>query len=77
MNSKQRAKRIKDLFTLHVFASNYHSGQWSRGYRLSCRTKQRLTHYGINLNQFPAKLFHNAERTKLYRQLVRDYERAM
>lgn len=34
------------IFALYVFCANYHSGQWSRGYRIMSRISQR----GIRLS---------------------------
>lgn len=36
---------MKNLQILHLFTSDYHSGQWSRGYRLLCMTSKRLRRY--------------------------------
>ena len=33
---------IRKLMVLRVFVSDYHSGQWSRGYRLSCAIDRKL-----------------------------------
>ena len=35
------------LFTLAVFCDDYHSGQWSRLYRISCRLR---THYRMQIS---------------------------
>lgn len=36
-----------DYWALAVFCMDYHSGQWSRGYRLLCRLKPQ--HFSSNL----------------------------
>jgi hypothetical protein len=33
----------QDYFDLAVFLMDYHSGQWSRGYRLLCRLDANIT----------------------------------
>lgn len=37
------------LVALAHFANEYHSGQWSRGYRLLCRTTRALARRGFSL----------------------------
>jgi hypothetical protein len=36
-------KNLLRLQVLHLFASDYHSGQWSRGYRLQCLVRRAIT----------------------------------
>jgi hypothetical protein len=33
--------RKEDYFTLAIFCAHYHSGQWSRGYRLLCKLRAK------------------------------------
>jgi hypothetical protein len=45
----QRPNKAVRLAALYTFCSDYHSGQWSRGYRLLCRTaKAWKRHAGID-----------------------------
>ena len=43
-----RIHRSNLLAALYMFAAHYHSGQWSRGYSLLCRTDKAIRrHTGI------------------------------
>lgn len=73
------------MFALYVFCSDYHSGQWSRGYRILSRIVQR----GIQLNDRAIKAISGNRHSKreiglgcweeweqaraYYRQLKRKY----
>lgn len=67
---------MKRTIILFVFAMDYHSGQWSRGYRLLCRCQRRLRRYAIAHILNDATI-HSARRTKLYRTLVKNYADVM
>lgn len=34
--------KIENLLAIYQFCADYHSGQWSRGYRLLCATDKAL-----------------------------------
>ncbi len=51
-------------FILAAFCIDYHSGQWSRGYRLICRMKPQ---------NFSSKLMDELRETELYQYLVEKY----
>lgn len=51
-------------FILAVFCMDYHSGQWSRGYRLLCRLKPR---------NFSSALCQELRETELYKALEEKY----
>ena len=57
-----RPSLIRDLYHL---ASDYHGGQWSRGYRLLCRTYSYARRHGITLYPYRP--------TRHYRQLSARY----
>ena len=73
------------IFALYVFCSNYHSGQWSRGYRILSRISSR----GISLRDSHIKAIEGNRHTRrevsascweeweaartYYRQLKRKY----
>jgi hypothetical protein len=62
-----------DLYgALWAFCGRYHSGQWSRGYRILSRLKIAGYRPGIGLQQ---GRFETSEQRKIYRQLVRRYSR--
>jgi hypothetical protein len=37
---------LRKTRTLANFCAHYHSGQWSRGYRLACRLIKRIARHG-------------------------------
>lgn len=51
-------------FILAVFCMDYHSGQWSRGYRILCRLKPE---------NFSSSLCTELRETDLYRYLEKKY----
>jgi hypothetical protein len=58
-------KIAKDnYFELAVFLMDYHSGQWSRGYRLLCRLKP---------NNFSSEVCKELRDTECYQYLVNKY----
>lgn len=61
---------FKKLVILRVFAMDYHSGQWSRGYKILSMTYIRLKAKGMDMNDNQIKC---ARRTKLYKDLVERY----
>lgn len=50
---------------LAVFCMDYHSGQWSRGYRLLCMLRPR---------NFSSELCEELRQTELYDYLVNNYQ---
>jgi hypothetical protein len=40
-------QRIRFLAALTWLCADYHSGQWSRGYRLMCKCQAALARYGV------------------------------
>jgi hypothetical protein len=51
---------------LAVFCMDYHSGQWSRGYRLLCMLKPR---------NFSSALCKELRRSELYKHLEKNYSK--
>lgn len=51
-------------FELAVFLMDYHSGQWSRGYRLLCR---------LGADNFSSSLCNELRESEAYRWLVDNY----
>ena len=61
-----------DLYgALWAFANRYHSGQWSRGYRILSRLTTRGYRPGLDLQS--GHFESNAQRA-IYKQLVRSYK---
>lgn len=56
---------------IYWFASDYHSGQWSHGYRLACTALRRLRRIGFNGDPFALPL--GAQASALYERLVSAY----
>lgn len=59
-----RKIRKENYWELVVFCMDYHSGQWSRGYRLLCRLRP---------GNFSAALCQELRETKCYQYLVARY----
>ena len=57
------------LTTIYVFCSDYHSGQWSRGYRLLCRI-----HNYLGISHLSDGYIDELRDTDTYRELVSKYE---
>lgn len=55
----------QDYFELAVFLMDYHSGQWSRGYRLLCRLGAR--------SNFTSQFMQDCRETEIYQYLVSQY----
>jgi hypothetical protein len=53
---------------LAVFLMDYHSGQWSRGYRLLCR---------LRAENFSAALCDELRESEVYRYLVANYAKTV
>jgi len=53
-----------DYWTLAVFLMDYHSGQWSRGYRLLCKLDPR---------GFSSAMCEELRDTEIYHYLVDNY----
>ena len=62
---------LTKLFTLRVFASDYHSGQNSRGYKILSQTYTLITRYNAHVRyESSHKMLRN---TDLYKKLVKNY----
>lgn len=60
-----------DLYgALWAFCSRWHSGQWSRGYRILSRLSQAGYSPGLGLQQ---GRFETDEQRSIYRHLLRNY----
>jgi hypothetical protein len=60
-----------DLYgAIYLFCARYHSGQWSRGYRLLCRLETAGYRPGIGIQ---SGRFESEEQRAIYRHLVRRY----
>jgi hypothetical protein len=68
------AARLSERFdlygALYLFLTQYHSGQWSRGYRLLCRLQRR---YKPGLTVQSGR-FETPEMRWLYHYFVRHYK---
>ena len=53
-----------DYFTLAVFLMDYHSGQWSRGYRLLSK---------LQPSNFSSRMMAEERETEMYQYLVTHY----
>jgi len=62
MDMKKIAK--ENYWELAVFLMDYHSGQWSRGYRLLCR---------LNPEGFSSALCEELRESETYQWLVENY----
>lgn len=60
-----------DLIALRVFAADYHSGQWSHGYRLLSLTYLALRRRGIE--RIDDMTWQHARSSTLYQYLARAY----
>lgn len=58
----------ENYFELAVFLMHYHSGQWSRGYRLLCR---------LGLSNLSSAAEHEAEESECYQYLVANYAKSV
>lgn len=56
-----------DYFELAIFCAHYHSGQWSRGYRLLCKLDARWS----------SAAEREAEQTEIYQYLVDHYAKTV
>lgn len=59
-----RKIRTENYPELAVFLMDYHSGQWSRGYRMMCRLRPR---------NFSSELCEELRETEIYQHLVQNY----
>ncbi len=53
-----------DYFELAIFLMHYHSGQWSRGYRLLCL---------LDVRNVSSNMEREAEQSEIYHYLVANY----
>jgi len=74
MRERARGFTMNDRFDLYGalwrFCSEYHSGQWSRGYRILSRLALAQYSPGLSLQQ---GLFESEEQEAIYNCLVRNY----
>jgi hypothetical protein len=63
------------LIVLRTFAFDYHSGQWSRLYRLGCRADSLLRSRGHHARtpQYADHIAEAARKSDLYASLVQKY----
>jgi len=54
----------ENYFEFAVFCMDYHSGQWSRGYRILCR---------LRISNFSRSFCDEMRETEVYRKLVEKY----
>ena len=66
-----KVNHTEDLRALYWYCADYHSGQWSREYRLMCRIGRKLARRQIR-DPFQFPLHERA--TRLYAQLVEKYQ---
>jgi hypothetical protein len=66
----QNFSRLTKLFVLAHFLSDYHSGQWSRGYRYLSITLRRLRESDLH---HPLDWKLSSSEKRLYRHLVNKY----
>lgn len=58
------------LAIIYIFASDYHSGQASRGYKLACHISRHIKDHDRFVG---VKIWHTARATQLYKTLVKKY----
>jgi hypothetical protein len=58
----------ENYWELAVFLMDYHSGQWSRGYRLLCR---------LRADNFSASLCDELRESEVYHYLVANYAKTV
>ena len=58
----------ENYFELAVFLMDYHSGQWSRGYRLLCR---------LRAGNFSSRLCAELRESECYQYLVANYAKTV
>ena len=65
-------KKIKkcDYFELVIWLSHYHSGQWSRGYRLMSKLMGNNSHWTSNAEK-------QAEQSEIYQYLTQNYAKTV
>jgi hypothetical protein len=68
--SDWRGNRRVLIHAVLNFASDYHSGQWSRGYRLLCRSFEAARRYGMH---HPLDYGMTPKAQEVYNYLVRRY----
>jgi len=72
----KRLTRIQRAIVIGQFSSDWHSGQWSRGYRLNCITMRYLENHGI-IRYLDDWSPWNNRMKKLYSYLVENYHDKM
>ena len=62
-----------DLYgALYLFCVRYHSGKWSRGYKLLCRLELAGYQPGLGLRERPVN-FESENQREIYKKLVKYY----
>jgi hypothetical protein len=62
--------RLIRMHTICHFANDWHSGQWSRGYRLLCRTQRWLARHRVTR---PLDARMSKQQKALYAHLLANY----
>ncbi len=63
---------VDKLAALYLFTYSYHSGQWSRGYKMNCTVQRALKRKGIMPSDCFVKKTSPATK-KIYHHLVKHY----
>jgi hypothetical protein len=75
MDREQYVNNRFDLYgALYLFCNRYHSGQWSRGYRILSRLSIARYRPGLSIQQ---NRFETEEQKEIYKILVRNYKNKM
>jgi len=62
--------KVEKYKIIWLFCHDYHSGQWSRGYKLLCLAGRRCADLNTDFINFSAR---ELENTDLYKHLVANY----
>ena len=68
--------KLQRTYVIYRFASDYHSGQWSRGYRLLSRCQKALRRYlpTSPINRWLTMQRWGQNHQRLYNRLVERYD---
>jgi hypothetical protein len=70
----QRSRDVSLNHALLHFCAEYHSGQWSRGYRILCAVKRRMRRWGWQEWERQAlDIPLSVEGKRIYNRLVKRY----
>jgi hypothetical protein len=63
------------LYAIAHFANDYHSGQWSRGYRLLCMAHKLLIRKGLSSSLSNKSFIYSGKHpsSKIYETLVKNH----